>query len=268
MREVLDMVMAQLTAIAHRVAHLETLEGGGGGAGGPHELLSATHSDSAPDTVVRGDLITGQQVNPVWQRLAAGAPSQVLVMGAADPAWGAVPGTHAAVTLDGDAAVLLDLSTQEIGLDTQNANTVFAGPTTGAANEPTFRALVAADLAAHTHARPRTIVFEFVGTLSLATGTIRIYPDGTWAIDKVWISVSVAPTGANIIVDVHKNGTTIFTDQGKRPQIAAGAYTDESDTPDVTALTKTDYLTMDVDQVGSTITGQDLTVHVRAKETI
>jgi hypothetical protein len=264
----LDRLMGQISAIARRVAHLETLEGGGGGAGGPHELLSATHSDSAPDTVVRGDLITGQQVNPVWQRLAAGAPNQVLVMGAADPAWGAVPGAHAAVTLDADAAVLLDLSTQEIGLDVQNANTVLAGPTTGAANEPTFRALVAADLAAHTHTRPRTIVFEFVGTLSLATGTVRIYPDGNWVIDKVWISVSVAPTGANVIVDVHKNGTTIFTTQGKRPEIAAGNNEDESDTPDVTALTKTDYLTMDVDQVGSTITGQDLTVHVRATETV
>jgi len=53
---------------------------------------------------------------------------------------------HSAVTLDGDAAVLLDLSGQEIGLDTQDANKVFAGPTAGAANEPTFRALVAADL--------------------------------------------------------------------------------------------------------------------------
>ena len=53
---------------------------------------------------------------------------------------------HAAVTLDVDAAVIFDLSTQEIGLDVQTANTVFAGPDTGAANEPTFRALVAADI--------------------------------------------------------------------------------------------------------------------------
>jgi len=121
--------------------------------------------------------------------------------------------------------------------------------------------------AGHTGWR-RTIVFEFVGTLSLSTGTIRIYPDGNWVIDKVWISVSVAPTGANIIVDVHKNGTTIFTDQAKRPEIAAAGFTDESATPDVVALTNTDYLTMDVDQVGSTITGQDLTVHVRATETV
>jgi hypothetical protein len=107
-----------------------------------------------------------------------------------------------------------------------------------------------------------------VGTLSLATGTIRIYPDGIWVIDKVWISVSVAPTGADVIVDVNKNGVTIFTTQAKRPQIAAGNNEDESDTPDVTALTKADYLTMDIDQVGSTIAGQDLTVHVRATETV
>ena len=54
------------------------------------------------------------------------------------------------LTLDADAAVLLDLSAAgEFGLDTQTANLVFAGPTTGAANEPTFRALVDADLPLH-----------------------------------------------------------------------------------------------------------------------
>ena len=53
---------------------------------------------------------------------------------------------HAALSLDADAATFLDLSTQELGLDVQTKNTVFAGPTTGAANEPTFRALVAADI--------------------------------------------------------------------------------------------------------------------------
>lgn len=55
---------------------------------------------------------------------------------------------HDPVTLDSDAALLLDLTGQEIGLDTQAANRVFAGPASGAANEPTFRALVAGDLPA------------------------------------------------------------------------------------------------------------------------
>jgi hypothetical protein len=55
---------------------------------------------------------------------------------------------HAAVTLDVNADTLLSLSTQALGLDTQTANRVFAGPTTGAAAVPTFRALVAADIPA------------------------------------------------------------------------------------------------------------------------
>jgi hypothetical protein len=55
---------------------------------------------------------------------------------------------HDPVTLDADAAAIMDLQGggQEIGLDTQTANTVFAGPAAGAANEPTFRVLVVADL--------------------------------------------------------------------------------------------------------------------------
>lgn len=53
---------------------------------------------------------------------------------------------HAAVTLAADADVLLGLSTQQLTLDSQAANRVFAGPTTGAGADPTFRALVAADV--------------------------------------------------------------------------------------------------------------------------
>ena len=53
---------------------------------------------------------------------------------------------HLAVTLDADADTLLSLTTQTLGLDTQTANRVLAGPTTGGAAVPTFRALVAADI--------------------------------------------------------------------------------------------------------------------------
>lgn len=54
--------------------------------------------------------------------------------------------THGAVTLAADADVLLGLSTQQITLDNQNANVVLAGPASGAAADPTFRALVWADI--------------------------------------------------------------------------------------------------------------------------
>lgn len=54
--------------------------------------------------------------------------------------------SHGAVSLASSAGVLLNLSTQELSLDTQTSNTVFTGPATGTAAAPTFRALVDADL--------------------------------------------------------------------------------------------------------------------------
>lgn len=57
--------------------------------------------------------------------------------------------SHPAVTLDADADAFLSLTVQRLGLDTQAANTVAAGPAAGGAAIPTFRALVAADVPAH-----------------------------------------------------------------------------------------------------------------------
>ncbi len=48
---------------------------------------------------------------------------------------------HSAVTLAADADAVLGLTGQQLTLDNQNANTVFAGPASGAAADPTFRAL-------------------------------------------------------------------------------------------------------------------------------
>lgn len=118
-------------------------------------------------------------------------------------------------------------------------------------------------LAADTSTIKTTLSFAVVGTLT--TGTDKaptIVAPCTLTIVKVKIVVKTAPTGAALIVDVNKNGTTIFTTQGGRPSIAAGDTQDDSDTPDVTALAEGDKLTIDVDQIGSTIAGADLTVEV------
>jgi hypothetical protein len=55
---------------------------------------------------------------------------------------------HDPVTLGADAGAILGLTSQQLTLDTQLANTVLAGPASGAAADPTFRALVAADVPA------------------------------------------------------------------------------------------------------------------------
>jgi hypothetical protein len=114
-----------------------------------------------------------------------------------------------------------------------------------------------------------TLSFAAVGTLAVGTDKApTLLAPCTLTITKVKLVVKTAPTGAAIIVDVNKNGTTIFTTQGNRPQIAAGATTGDSGTPDVTALAETDKLTVDIDQVGSGTAGADLTVEVVCTQSV
>jgi hypothetical protein len=106
--------------------------------------------------------------------------------------------------------------------------------------------------------------FSSDGTLAVATGKHRIYNDTgvTLTITGTRASVGTAPTGATLIVDVTKNGTTIFTTQANRPTIAISGFTAVGGTPQVTAWAAGEYLTVDVDQVGSSVAGADLTVQV------
>ena len=107
--------------------------------------------------------------------------------------------------------------------------------------------------------------FAVTGAVTVGTGKSRIYLEDEYVIETVRAAVDTAPTGAALVVDVNKNGTTIYTSETKRPSIAAGTNTDLGDTPDVTTLAAGDYLTVDVDQVGSTAAGSDLTVTVRVR---
>jgi len=91
-----------------------------------------------------------------------------------------------------------------------------------------------------------------------------IVVDRNCTIDKVYIQVETAPgSGKTITVDIHKNGTTIFTTQGNRPSIAGTATTDESGVPSIVNLLKNDLLTMDIDVHDGSAT--QLSVYVRCK---
>lgn len=100
------------------------------------------------------------------------------------------------------------------------------------------------------------------GALSVSTGLSRLYNDLGYdlVIEKVRATVGTAPTGSTLIVDVNKAGTTLFTSQGNRPTVAISGFTVLSAAPDVTSWAAGDYLTIDVDQIGSTVAGSDLQV--------
>lgn len=107
---------------------------------------------------------------------------------------------------------------------------------------------------------PRTLAYSIGGTLTVQTGAFRIYNDTgrTMTIKSVRTSVGTAPTGASLIADVNKNGTTIFSTQANRPTIAASGNTSGSVTNmNVTSWANGEYITVDIDQIGSTIAGAD-----------
>jgi hypothetical protein len=91
----------------------------------------------------------------------------------------------------------------------------------------------------------------------------RIYVNFAGTIKEVHASVKTAPTGASIIVDINKNGSTIWATQSNRVTIAATEYVATQSTFDTTALVNGDYLTIDLDQVGSTIAGAKIAVRVK-----
>jgi len=111
---------------------------------------------------------------------------------------------------------------------------------------------------------PRQTIFTVVNNLGILDNPLRIYNKlgVTQTITEVFLSVGTAPTGSGITVDVHKNGTTIFTNQANRPTITAGSNTGSTTTIDVPTWSNNEYLTAHIDGVGSTIPGADLVVHV------
>jgi len=110
--------------------------------------------------------------------------------------------------------------------------------------------------------------FSIPGTLTTGSGSLRMYFTKAATVTNVWASVATAPTGASVIFDVNKNGTTIFSTQGNRPTIAISGFVDVTSTPDVTAVAAGDYVTVDVDQVGSTIAGANAVVGVEFTEVV
>jgi hypothetical protein len=102
------------------------------------------------------------------------------------------------------------------------------------------------------------VVFSRTGTLTVSAGTAKLVFAQAGAISGIRLAIGIAPAGADLICDVNLNGNTIFTTQGNRPTITAGNAIGTLATPDVTAVSAGDYITIDVDQIGSSTAGTDL----------
>jgi len=109
---------------------------------------------------------------------------------------------------------------------------------------------------------PNGYGFAITGTLTTGTNlTNAIIIIGAQTITKAYAYCKTAPTGADLLIDINLNGTSIWsTTQANRLTIAASATSGTQTSFDTTALTDEDIITVDIDQVGSTIAGADLTI--------
>lgn len=108
------------------------------------------------------------------------------------------------------------------------------------------------------------LVFSAAGALTTRTGASKVQLLGSGVIVAVKGYLSTAPTGATTFkVDVNKNGTTIYgTTHTNQPTWTASANAATVGSHSVTTYADGDQLSVDIDAIGSTIAGSDLTVTV------
>lgn len=95
-----------------------------------------------------------------------------------------------------------------------------------------------------------------LGVLSVLTGTLRLYPPSAIVLQSLYAYVGSASQGADIHIDVKKNGVTILT----TPLVIAAGEFKCAVITNTTAVGVDDYLTVDITQVGTSVAGSDLVV--------
>lgn len=96
--------------------------------------------------------------------------------------------------------------------------------------------------------------------------TNKLIADKAYTITKAYAYATTAPTGAALIFDINKNGTTIWITQANRVQVEAAANYGTQTSFDVTTLAEGDVLSIDIDQIGSTLPGADITVQLKCEK--
>jgi hypothetical protein len=114
--------------------------------------------------------------------------------------------------------------------------------------------------------RIEVIPFYKTGALSVVTSALEIPLNASYEFVDMVGRVGTAPTGATIILDVFKNGTTIWTTTGNRPTIATSQKLSTSaGAPNTMTFAAGDYLQFRIAQIGSSVTGSDLAALLRLR---
>ena len=108
------------------------------------------------------------------------------------------------------------------------------------------------------------LTFRIDGILSPVTDIGGFVVPYSARIDSVFIRCIDAGSAGTTIVDVNKNGSTIFTNQNNRPTLDYDnpAKRAKSGTPDVVTISEGDLLTIDIDEVAEDASNLDVTIFI------
>ena len=108
------------------------------------------------------------------------------------------------------------------------------------------------------------IPYSISGTLTTRTGKSRYRFPFNATINGISAIVDTPSNGLPILVDVNLDGASLFTNPSDRLTVPSGNNTVAEISPTRTSSVLTgQYLTVDIDQVGSVFAGSDLTVFIR-----
>jgi hypothetical protein len=145
-----------------------------------HNLLSATHGDTLADTVVRGDVMVGNNT-PKWNRLAfpATPTGKVLVATATDVAWSAAPLGSAAWANTGDFAAVgqtMYLGTTAVAINRASGALSLAGVNIdGAAGSASVAAVAAVSVTVSTAVHDVDSGPYWIPLLTAQSGNVSVY---------------------------------------------------------------------------------------------
>jgi hypothetical protein len=207
--------------------------------------------------------------NLVWTLPATdGTSGQVLsTNGSAVLSW-ATAGGGGSVTIGTSAADVLSAAAGEITADDAAADKIVFWD--DSADKLTYLALgdgVAIDDTT-IYAQDWFVIAASDESTDLATGTNKVYFRMPYAgtLLAVRASVNTAPTGSTLIVDINEAGTSLLStklsiDASEKTSTTAAVPAVISDS----ALADDAEITIDIDQVGSTVAGKGLKVYLKVR---
>jgi len=255
----------------------------------PHVVSGAENAGAAAAAVATHEGLSDP--HPTYETSAEAAAKVTTHAGASDPHGDRSFATSAVSTHESDTSSVHGFTdTANVARIAGELSGTGASPTVASSHSGSTHAAVQAAAeataasAASTHAAasdPHTVYqleselrfhVTFAKTGAVVTTTdstaLRWYNRSGRTLTFVMVELAAvtAPTGAAILVDVNVDGTTIFSTQSNRPTIAISANEGNTTTFNTTTIADgAHYITVNIDQIGSTVAGSDLTVTVWMK---